>query len=319
MNEIVVLSDRVKATKKGLIIKGDLTFNEWEGVGKKLNTIEGAVHWWIGDWLNYGEKHYGETYAQAVEETGYAYGTVANDKYVSSRIEFSRRRENLSLGHHQTVASLEPEEQDKLLSLAVELNMPISTLRTEVYKYQNFSVAQLEAGKTSGVYDVVVIDPPWKVEKIVRQVAPKQGVFDYPTMELDKIAEIKIPAASNCHVFLWTTHKYLPDAFELFKIWNFSYICTFTWHKDGGFQPFGLPMYNNEFVLYGHNGSPKFIDFTDFMTCFSAKRKAHSEKPEEFYETLRRVTAGRRLDMFNRRKIEGFDGFGNEAVIGSLP
>jgi len=174
-------------------------------------------------------------------------------------------------------------------------------------------IATKEAKAAQGLYDVIVIDPPWDMQKIERDVAPEQVEFDYPTMTEEELYDCEIPAADDCHLWLWTTHKFLPVAFRLLCAWGFKYVCTFVWHKNGGFQPFGLPQYNCEFVFYARKGSPQFIDTKAFFTCFDAPRRTHSEKPEEFYEVVRRVTAGRRVDMFNRRKIEGFDTWGNEA------
>lgn len=165
-----------------------------------------------------------------------------------------------------------------------------------------------------GLYDVIVLDPPWAMEKIEREERPNQTGFDYTTMGEDELKALTLPCAEDCHVWVWTTHRFMPMAMRLLDAWNLKYVCSFVWHKVGGFQPVGLPQYNCEFALYARRGSPSFVDTKAFPVCFEAPRGAHTEKPEAFYETIRRVTAGRRLDMFNRRAIEGFDTWGKEAA-----
>lgn len=196
-------------------------------------------------------------------------------------------------------------------------DMPLAAAVREVKRAEIVqkleSVEAVQAKELAGEYDVIVIDPPWPMQKIERDVRPNQSEFDYPVMTECELAAMNMPAGDDCHMWLWTTHKFLPMALRLLDAWEFKYVCTFVWHKPGGFQPIGLPQYNCEFALYARKGSPSFVDTKAFPVCFEAPRGAHSEKPEGFYGVVRRVTAGRRVDMFNRRPIDGFDGWGKES------
>jgi N6-adenosine-specific RNA methylase IME4 len=165
-----------------------------------------------------------------------------------------------------------------------------------------------------GRFGTIVIDPPWDMKKIERDLYPGQVDFEYPTMSEADLAGFPVPdmAADACHLFCWTTQKFLPAALRLCESWGFRYVLTMVWHKPGGFQPFGLPQYNCEFVVYARRGSPDFVDTKAFPCAFQAPRREHSRKPDEFYDLIRRVTADGRIDVFSREPREGFEQMGNE-------
>jgi len=165
-----------------------------------------------------------------------------------------------------------------------------------------------------GKYNTIIIDPAWPIDKIHRDSIPQGINLDYKKgrMTIDSIKNMVIPAGDDCHLFLWTTQKYLPISFEILKTWEFKYIFTMVWHKAGGFQPFNLPQYNCEFAVYGRRGSPKFLETKNFFTCFNGKRREHSRKPVEFYDLIRRVCPEPRIDIFGREQIKGFNSFGDE-------
>jgi len=162
-------------------------------------------------------------------------------------------------------------------------------------------------------YRALVIDPPWPMEKILRDVRPNQAAMDYPMMSLDEIAALPIPELadpSGCHVYLWTTHKFLPDALRLFEIWGVRYQCIMTWVKNVGFTPFSW-MYSTEHVLFGRIGSLDLLQL-GLRLDFAAKVREHSRKPEIFYDLVRQASPGPRLDMFAREPHNGFETWGNE-------
>lgn len=166
----------------------------------------------------------------------------------------------------------------------------------------------------AGQYRTVVIDPPWPMKIIEGDVRPGQVGMHYPTMTLDEIMAIELPLAEQATVYLWTTQRFLPDAFDVLRAWGLKYRFTMVWKKPGGPQPYNLPQYNCEFVLVGTRGNLLFLDTKQFFTAFDAPRREHSRKPDEFYHLIERVSPAPRIDWFSREPREGFDQHGVEAA-----
>ena len=173
-------------------------------------------------------------------------------------------------------------------------------------------------------YKTIVADPPWKYG--VWGVGSKKSVFSkkyneneipipYETMSVEEIKALDVAslADENCELYLWTTQKYLPDAFEVLKAWGFKYCQTLTWCKTPmGTGQGGVFCPTTEFLLLGRKGKMPKVTRID-TTWWNVKRTSkHSKKPDFFQDLIETVSDAPRLELFARRKRINWDVWGNE-------
>ena len=180
----------------------------------------------------------------------------------------------------------------------------------------------------SSRYATVVIDSPWpgrghptKGESPRHRGRVLHEPLDYATMSLPAMARLDIPSIlqADAFVFLWTINRFIKPAFDLLAAWELRYMCMMVWVKTNGPQSVGYPKYNMEPILVARQGSAAFLDTKGFKTTnvWESPRNSRgkivsSAKPEGAYALIRRVTPSPRLDMFARRRIAGFDAWGDQ-------
>ena len=178
----------------------------------------------------------------------------------------------------------------------------------------NNSLVTFDSVTSEGGYDVIVVDPPWPVKKIIRKVRPNQtSALDYPTMSINDISSLPIcdVAADNSLLFLWTTHAFLEVSFGIMRNWGFRYQRCLTWDKGNGMCLFGFH-HRTEFCLFGYRGKINMYPYGKAIpTVFSGRSPRHSAKPDEFYGLISHLGV-RRLDIFARTSRPGWVVWGNE-------
>lgn len=163
-----------------------LRFDHWAKIGRSFRNLETSMLWWIGDWLNYGEAHYGTRYETVLDQgdNSYSYGTLRNCKSIAQKFPLSRRCDKLTFSHHAAVSSLPEKEQDRLLSDAARNRWTVHAIESaadDVRRAQEEGerILDIESGKaTSLAIKTVLSDYEPSFESPEEEARRKQAMAE---------------------------------------------------------------------------------------------------------------------------------------------
>lgn len=201
---------------------------------------------------------------------------------------------------------------------------------------------------SSRLYSTIVADPPWPMPetgRTTRGVTDGKGVYTakggrqvdgtwwgrhrggsvklpYETMTLEEISMLPVPylAADNAHLYLWTTNRFLEDAYAIARDWHFKPAQMLVWCKPPMGVGFGGAFTTTtEFVLFARRGSVPAAQRQDsswwqWSRPYENGHIAHSAKPEAFLDLVEQVSPGPYLELFARRNRLGWETWGNESL-----
>ncbi len=147
MSETLVVGAKFKTSAVALVAVGKPTYGEWEVSLSVVAGISRSCQWWLGDLLNLGHSKFGEKYSQAVDELGYDPAYLRNLAYVCGRVQMSLRSDNLTFSHHTLVAALNPEEQKKWITLAVNNKWTVKQMKEAMQQEDGEDQGDVEEGE----------------------------------------------------------------------------------------------------------------------------------------------------------------------------
>jgi len=246
-------------------------------------------------------------------------------------IETRKKLAKIASVGHDTIAKVKVIEQKapeevkvKLRTGEVSINQAYQEIKKEEKKEQRLN--QIEEIKIkikeenltveNKKYHVIAIDPPWNYKEKGGfssedyDSKSNRGAVDYPTMNLEQIKKIELPEAEDCVLFLWTTHAFLKDSFEILEHWGYNYKATLVWDKVKMGLGRTIRM-QVEFCLIAIKGNP-IINGSSERDIITEARREHSRKPEAFYEMVDRMCIGNKLDYFSRNNRINWEHYGAE-------
>lgn len=164
-------------------------------------------------------------------------------------------------------------------------------------------------------YGVLYVDPPWQLDTYSRETGLDRAVDNhYPTMKLDDIKQMEMPAAADCVLFMWATIPMLHNAFEVMEEWGFKYKSHMCWAKEGKSGTGHWVREKHELLLIGTRGDiPAPAPGEQYASLTVAPRGLPSEKPFFFREIIEEMFPNLpRIELFARKRFAGWDAWGNE-------
>jgi N6-adenosine-specific RNA methylase IME4 len=171
-------------------------------------------------------------------------------------------------------------------------------------------------------YACIVADPAWDFDDALpgnsRGAARHYKLMT--TAEIERMPLLGQPSfplvSPDAWLFLWRVSAMVEDAYRLVRAWGFTPKSEIVWNKltAHGKPHFGMGHYvraSHEVCIVATRGSPEVLSHS-VRSVFSAKVGEHSEKPEEFFRIVEALAPGPRVEMFARRRRQGWDSLGDQ-------
>lgn len=191
---------------------------------------------------------------------------------------------------------------------------PVIILDKTARRARKLQALQVRALPTNP-YHVIYADPPWHFE-MRSEAGRTRGVADnhYPTMSLDAIKALRIPAARDAVLFLWATVPMWPAALDVMEAWGFEYKSATFWDKE--IEGTGYWVRSRvEPLLIGTRGTlPAPVPALPGL--FVERRGLHSAKPEAIQDAIGNAYSTLpKLELFARKARPGWENWGAEMPI----
>lgn len=171
-------------------------------------------------------------------------------------------------------------------------------------------------------YEIVYLDPPWDYQMLQHAGAGKGDTggasTHYETLKIAQLKEFPIRdlLADNSLVFMWVTNPHLANGIDLLRAWNLKYVTVgFVWNK-GQVNPGYYTMSQCELCLVAKRGKiPQPRGSRREKQYLESLRQEHSKKPDEVRDRICRMfPTQRKVELFARQRVPGWDAWGNEIV-----
>ena len=236
---------------------------------------------------------------------------LANRARSAARMEEAEFSEDLS--NRKVLARAAAEGKKEVVAKAREaINAEKRANRAEKEEALSQKIAALPGKR----YGVIYADPEWSFE-FYAESGKDIGSPDnhYPTSSIEEIKQRDVPsiAADDCILFLWATAPLLPQQIEVMEVWGFEYKTCMCWVKDRAGTGFWFRG-QHEILLVGTKGKvPAPVPGDNVSSVVSAARRAHSQKPDEFYDIIESYFPHvPKIELNARQRRDGWDVWGNE-------
>jgi N6-adenosine-specific RNA methylase IME4 len=218
----------------------------------------------------------------------------------------------------QRIAAISTAEFERYLNNALEAEWEITT-RQLLYLCERREAAEknrkrivggqvsdlAEFAEAGNLMGTILVDPPWPT---------LNALLPYLSITPDELQSLPIPhlAAERCHLHVWVTaNNFLFDTKEVIEAWGFRVVGNFVWVKP----QLGRGNYwrqSHEILLTAVRGDDDRFDDPGLRSWIAAPRGRHSEKPDVIRELIERASPGPRLELFARKLVPGWFGWGHE-------